>query len=247
MYAFSFCFLLSVYPLKSRAATFERGKTLRSLVLALERHMTFAREEKIPGTWDFPSMLIGLISTRPTVFAAAMGTFPDLRSRAIRVVHDEFDMYIQNSLKKTAVDVVAAIAITLRHSPSPDSESTLVEVTVPLALLQSASVLLSIWLGDDEVVYAEVVDAVSKSKTNGKADGAAVADLVRMLMRPQEFENDVESEKAELLDGLASARIAGSGKNAVPVESVSGVQVLSMCCFGLVHTHTMLLRCCLGI
>jgi hypothetical protein len=216
---------------------------LRSLVLALQRHMTFAQEEKIPGTWDFPSMLIGLISTRPTVFAAAMGTFPDLRSRAIRVVHDEFDMYIHNSLTKTAVDVEAAIAITLRHSLSPDSESALVEVTLPLALLQSASVLLSIWLGDDDIV-----DADTMSKTNGKADGAAVADLVRLLMRPQEFQNDIESEKAELLDGLASARIAGSGKNAVPVESVSGVQVLIMCVLLWdIHTLTMVLRRCLGI
>ena len=198
--------------------------------------MTFARDEKIPGTWDFPSMLIGLISTRPTVFAAAMGTFPDLRSRAIRVVHDEFDMYVHNSLKKSAVDVEAAIAITLHHSLSPDSESAMVEVTLPLALLQSASVLLSIWLGDDEI---EVAD--TKSKTNGKADAAAVADLVCMLMRPQEFQNGVESEKAELLDGLASARIAGSGKNAVPVESVSGVQVLSMRCFEM---FTLSLCCC---
>jgi hypothetical protein len=198
--------------------------------------MAFARQEKIPGIWDFPSMLIGLISTRPTVFAAAMGTFPDLRSRAIRVVHDEFDMYIHNSLNKNAVDVEAAIVITLRHSPSPDSESDLIEVTLPLALLQSASVLLSIWLGHDEIV-----DSDTKSKTNGKADGAAVADLVRMLMRPQEFQNDVESEKAELLDGLASARIAGSGKNAVPVESVSEVQALNMCCFGVC---TLSLCCC---
>jgi hypothetical protein len=190
--------------------------------------MHFAREEKIPGTWDFPSMLIGLISTRPTVFAAAMSTFPDLRSRAIRVVHDEFDTYIHNSLKKTAVDVEAAIAITLRYLPSPDSVSALVEVTLPLALLQSASVLLSIWLGDDEIVHAD-----TKSKKTGNGDGAAVDDLVCMLMRPQDFQNDVDSEKAELLDGLASARIAGSGKNAVPVESVSGVQALSMRCFGM--------------
>jgi hypothetical protein len=177
--------------------------------------MTFAKNKDIAGTWDFPSMLIDLISRRPSVCAPALSAFPDLRSLAIRVVHDEFDVYAQKSSKDGGMEVGPSVVITLCHSPAAETKDKAVEVTLPLALLQSASVLLSIWKEEDD-------DAESTTMDNNNEAAQAVNDIVRMLMHPQEGEISDEPEKANCTDGLASARIAGSGKNAVPVESVSG-------------------------
>jgi hypothetical protein len=173
-------------------------------VLALEKLTKFAMDKEIPGQWDFPSMLIRLISNRPTVFAATMGSFPDLRSLAIRVVHDEFSRHVEQPSDNSKVDSESGVEITLCCEPSSDSKDQAVQATLPLSLLKSSCVLLSIWLEGDK----------------DDVDSRAVGDLVRMLMRPQEAENGDESGENKV-DGLASARIADSGKSAIPVESVS--------------------------
>ena len=56
-------------------------------ILALEKLVVVACEKKI-GQVDFSSLLIGLVSDRPTVLASAMSTYPDLRSLAVRIVYD---------------------------------------------------------------------------------------------------------------------------------------------------------------
>jgi integrator complex subunit 1 len=191
---------------KARAASFERGRVLRFLVLSLDKLTNFAKNKEIPGEWNFASMLIGLISSRPTVFAATMGSFPDLRSLAIRVVHDEFNKYTDIPSDDNAkADVEYACEITLCCKPSSDSNGETVTAFLPLYLLQSSCVLLSIWLDGD----------------NYDEDSRAVDSLVKMLMRPQEVDDGDESEENEKIDGLASARLAETGKSAIPVESVS--------------------------
>lgn len=156
-------------------------------------------------------MLIGLISNRPTVFAATMGSFPDLRSLAIRVVHNEFKRYIKHSADEIKFDSDSAVKITLCCESLPDSKEEVVEATLPLSLLKSACVLLSIWLETDR----------------DDVDNKAVGGLVRMLMRPQEAENSVESGENKV-DGLASACMADSGKSAIPVESVSATRLIGL-------------------
>ena len=189
-----------------RAASYERGRPLRYHILGLEQLNNFAKEQGIPGNWNFPSMLIELISSRPTVFAASMGSFPDLRSLAIRIVHGEFSAYIKKIPRDGEMSQENTVEIFLHCETLSDKlESGTVEATLPLSLLQSSCVLLSIWLEDNK-------DA---------SENDAVKDLVKMLMRPREVDVAGESTERDKLDGLASARIAGSGKSVVPVESVS--------------------------
>lgn len=193
-------FLSDVIKYVYRAASFERGRTLRFHILGLERLNAFAQKNDIPGNCNFPSMFIELISKRPTVFAASMGSFPDLRSLAIRIVHNEFSSYMkQSSSREGEMDEQSAVEISLFCGTLSNSDRETMKVTLPLSLLQSACVLLSIWLEADK----------------GAPEDVAVKDLVKMLMRPH------ETDGVDTVDGLASARIAGSGESVVPVELVS--------------------------
>jgi hypothetical protein len=152
-------------------------------------------------------MLINLISKRPTILAETMSSFPDLRSTAIRIVHDEFSAYVANSPRNGELKEEATVEINLYCGAAmpDDSNCRAVEATLPLSLLESSCVLLSIWLDDDK-----------EGSENQKA-----RDLVRMLMRPHETGASEASAVDDSVDGLASTRIAGSGKSVVPVESVS--------------------------
>lgn len=191
-----------------RAASFERGKTLRFHVLALDHLTKFAKEKDIPGNWNFPSMLINLISKRPTVLAATMSSFPDLRSTAIRIVHDEFRAYTAKARRTDELKEEATVGIKLfcEADVPHGGNHRVVDATLPLSLLESSCVVLSIWLDDNENV----------------AENQKARALVRMLMRPQETGGlDESSEVHDGGDGLAGARIMGSGKTVVPVESVS--------------------------
>ena len=193
--------VLTFFCWKALAASFERERTLRFIVLALERLTTFATEKEVAGKWHFPSMLIELISKRPNVFAATMGSFPDLRSLAIRIVHHEFTSYKKCSAEDKKEDTESAVEITLCCEPlSGDKQCRSVEAVLSLSLLKCSCVLLSIWLEGD----------------NDDEDSKLVRDLVKVLMRPQE----VEASDATI-EGLASAKILASGQSAIPVESVS--------------------------
>jgi hypothetical protein len=183
--------------------------------------MDLARQKGIVGSWNFPSMLIDLLSSRPTVFAEAMDAFPDLRSLAIRVVRSEFDSSLSKSSNRDAMELDSAVIIVVCQSHmAPDAADKVVEAKLSLALLQSACVLLSIWRDENA---AKQIENVAELMPKAKNDDAALAveELVRMLLRDDKMENIDEAEDSALVLGLASAKIAGSGKSAVPVESVS--------------------------
>ena len=184
------------------AASFERGSNLRYLVLALNKLTTFGLANGIPGNWDFASLLLGLISRRPTVFASALSLFPDLCSLAINVVYNEFKKYIAEVENKSSPEEVFMVNIILCCNPYENTEEP-IKVIMPAELLQSSCVLLSIWFDE---------------KKNDK-DTFAIQGLVRMLMRSKEFDKDENAETSEDIDGLASARLVDTGKSAIPVES----------------------------
>lgn len=189
-----------------RAASFERGRTLRYHVLALEQLIGFAKREQIAGDWDFAAMLVKLISSRPTVLAASMSSFPDLRSTAIRIVHDEFKAHVKNPSMSDEEKTDSDVMIKLHCGPVEADEASkgVVDVVLPRTLLESSCVLLSIWLDDQK-------------ETD---ENRAVRELVKMLMEPREGASESASPD-DKLDGLASARAATTGKSVVPVESVS--------------------------
>lgn len=167
------------------------------------------------------------MSNRPAVFAATLGAFPDLRKLAMRAVREEFKRYISSkddsvtsALEGRAVDIRLSVAI-----PGM-SNGQIVPVVLPLSLLQSSCVLLSIW----------VEEMTSDDSEQGQGD-QAVQELVSLLLRPQDGDAGGDIKQTDETDGLASAKIAGTSKSAVPVESVSSYQEF-MLFVPLVSTHT---------
>jgi hypothetical protein len=189
--------------LQSTAATFERGKVLCSVLMALEKHIEFAETHKIEVAWNFSTLLVRLISSRPGVYAEAMDTFSDLRSLAIRVAHDEFSRCAKQQAGGVEGGPDGVVIVKL----FPTSFSKTEEVKLPLSLLKSISVLLSIWKDHD--------DQGDKDTTGA----GAVNELVGSLMRSSTEEGSEVLENNSV--GLASAVMADSGLKAVSVESVS--------------------------
>lgn len=196
----------------SRAASFERGRVLRYLIIALDKLTKHASEELLDG-FHFPSVLIDLISNRPSVFASTMGSFPDLRSLAISVVHDEFvnytDSHSEGGSNGRSVNIKNACDIVLSDRASINKTERPKKVVLPLALLESSCVILSIWL----------------ENTNSVQDGEAVENLVKLLMKTGETEGSSNISSEEIASGLASATLSVSGKSAIPVESVSATSI----------------------
>lgn len=199
----------------SRAASFERGRSLRYIVLALEKLVNFSShgeassEDKVERV-HFPTMLSSLISSRPTVFAVTMASFPDLSSLAIRTVYDEYKALLIS--KGDTVDGAdgkgGVCTIMLCTTDEDTTTATPIKAVLPLALLETACVILSIWT----------------EESVGVDDADSVRSLVRMLMHIEHASDqtgDQDSERDSAL-GLASAKFLGTDSGAIPVESVSG-------------------------
>lgn len=186
------------------AASFERGSNLRYLVLALNKLTKLAKGNNVPGDWDFTSLLIELVSRRPTVFAAALSSFPDLFSLAIHVVIEEFIVYFEGESEKIKSENIM-VDISLCSSPLENGGRVPAKVEMPLTLLQSSCVLLSIWFEEDK----------------NEMDSAAIDGLVKMLMKSRESEqgDNSESKGIDDVDGLAGAKLVNTQKSAIPVES----------------------------
>jgi hypothetical protein len=175
-------------------------------VLALERLMQLAMGGKNPNELNFSSFLTGLISDRPTIFASAISTYPDLRSLTVRVVYELLISYTEEkkSDPSTSLNNVSqdqSVLLNLSPKDSSSGESSM-KIELPLSLLQSISVLLSTWVEDS-------LKTEAKECNTGQTK---ILEIVEMLLS----QNGKES-----LSGLASARFATSEISALPVESVS--------------------------
>ena len=210
----------------SQGLIFERGRTLRALVIALDKYISFAAERKIEGSWKFASILCDLISSRHNVCAEAMDRFPDFRSLAITLIHREFLEYVGSSGDSTNGKSEDRILMQLCPSDMGNG-SPRKHVTMPLALLQSTCVLLSIWKD------GETSDGCQTSN-------ALIQYFANALMYPCGH-HDVDIEK---LAGLASATLIGSGDRALAVDQVSLTQSVSTspCCKIISFCHFVLLH-----
>jgi hypothetical protein len=171
---------------QSLAATLERGGVLKSLIMALEAYLLHAVSKGMDCDVNFPDLLIGLVSNRPGVLAETMGSFSELRSIVARVVRAEFEMVGEHFNGEPPLS--SSVRLRLRKIPSFKYDV----VRVPLALLLSTCVLLSIWEdAEQSLSIDELVDALLRSKVD----------------EPEDI-------------GLASATIADSSLPALAVESV---------------------------
>jgi len=170
--------------------------------MALEEHIAFAESKSIDTGLKFPDVVVELVSSRPSVFAEAMDSFPPLRSLVIRVVHSLFFRCAQSEAKEGHVDLEGAVVLNPRGRTAEQSS----EIRVPLPVILSISVVLSIW----------------KDTAAEDESAPAISSLVDALMRVDVKDNESDSDV-----GLASAAMADSGLVAVSVESVS---VEAICC-----------------
>jgi len=163
------------------------------------------KRNEVQGDWDFASIFISLISSRPSVCAEALDRFSDLRLLGIRTVFQAFQSCVEGAPPKNKAN---AVEITL----CPSGGGKQVILSVPL--LQASAVLLSIW---KETKSSSSSD--NKEENPDKEEAASyIHKLVDMLLHPMESEDGADN------GGLASAKIVESGISAVFVESVSSLQ-----------------------
>jgi hypothetical protein len=181
---------------------FERGRVLRSMILALNEHLKFAVLHNIETITNMPKLIMQLVSSRPSVYAEVLDTFSDLRTLIINIIHSEWVHCANKSqseaLERNDDECVQMISLTL-YTTSVTSG----KVELPQPLLQTVCVLLSIWKDD----------AVGKSSTQ---DSEYVMHLVDSLLMPDAENTEVARDTC---CGLGSATMQGS--DAVTVESVS--------------------------
>jgi hypothetical protein len=180
---------------KSTAAGHERGRILRALIKKLERHISFAEQQCVPMEQNFPELLTHLVSTRPSACAEAMDAYSNLRSLALRVLHADFSWHakvkIANDKRSSAAVVMRVYKSTLHYG----------ELELPLSLLQSVLVVLSIWKDQ----HAE----------GSHETAILVQELADAVLHPENDDKYVDG------GGLASAELLECGTAAVFVEYVS--------------------------
>jgi integrator complex subunit 1 len=181
----------------STAAKYERGRVLKSIVMALQAHTTFAEAHDIAVGHHFPVLLSLLVSQRPNVYAEAIDSFPDFRSLVIRVISDELGV----GRDQSNVGEVGTSYVQIKLKREDDRVE---EKTVPAALLQTTCILLSVWSGSGQ--------------GDGK-DGKLIEELVDMLMLKTD-DNISSSSSAKCSFGLASAVFVVNNDMAMTVDSV---------------------------
>lgn len=164
--------------------------------MALERHISFAEQHGVPIEQNFPELLTHLVSTRPSVCAEAMDAYSNLRSLALRVLHADFSWHAK--VKDDSSDKRSSAAVVMRVY---ESSLHYGELELPLSLLQSVSVVLSIWKDQ----HAE----------GSHETAILVQELADALLRPDNDDKFVDGR------GLASAKLLEGCTAAVSVESVS--------------------------
>jgi hypothetical protein len=166
---------------QASAASFERGKILATLILALDHFVVFAREKSLDPGISTSELTLKLISTRPGVFVEAIDLFPDLRAWILKVVTEEFVQEAHGyGRKANSDDSEPCVQMKLSSNSSP--------IKISLKLLEAACVLLSVW--KDE--YTEAREGIR----------TAIDDLVDDLLK-----GDPSNEET----GLASATMISEG------------------------------------
>jgi hypothetical protein len=169
-------------------------------LIALEQHINFAEKNKVEVNWKFPLLLVELISRRPSVYAEAIDLFLDLRSLAVRIVYDEFIRYSKGQEDLNDIDPESVIEIKLDQNSFTEGCT----VKLPLPLIRSTSVLLSIWK-----------DEYRKDEQNSSS---CVDKLVSSLMRTNYAESGDDNGNDV---GLVSAKSLSKQGDVVSVELVS--------------------------
>lgn len=188
----------------STAIGFERGSVLKNILMALNELIAYAKDNEIKGDWNFASVLIGLLSSRPSVCAEALDRFVDVRRLGIRTVHEEFQKKHESNPPTTQ-----AVEITLCRKDGGE------KVELSLFLLQAAAVLLSIWREETNGATLTAENDTERESKDRQEIDSFIKSLADMLLRP------IDGKKSDDDDvgGLATAKMAETGMMAVSIES----------------------------
>lgn len=183
----------------STAAKFERGKVLKSLVMALQDYILFAEKNGISVLHRFPLLLSLLVSQRPNVYAEAIDSFSDFRSLVVKVIHDEICGDSEPSTTTETLEGSHVVSIKLKSK----SNKEIVSKTLSGSLLQTTCILLSVW---------------SSGAQSEDEDTSCIDSLVDSLMPTSD---GAETQTNTAIVGLASAKHVGNNEIAMTVDSVS--------------------------
>jgi hypothetical protein len=161
---------------------------LCSLLLALEKHVQFVEKNESDSTDTYASLLSSLMSSRPDVLSEALIGFPLLRSRAIIVLHKQFMRFGNAGTAKNAHEVAMEINCSSKSR----------DVNIPVQLLKSLSMLLSIWCEKDDPLDSAIGNVMNEIAS------ALLVDHITLIDS----------------SGLASATLVKTGELVVSIESV---------------------------
>lgn len=158
--------------------------------MSLQKHIHFANSRKLDMRYQFPEILTRLICTRPLICMEAMDSNGEFFDLAANALHAELSNHV-----KTNHSMAVGNAIVKPHS----CKTTIVygEMKVPLRLLQSLCVVLSIWNHQN-------VSDESKIAIGNIADA--------LLHR---YENETDSN-----NGLASVILVDGERSLISLENV---------------------------
>lgn len=158
--------------------------------MSLQQHMRFADSHKIDMRYQFPVILTRLICTRPLICMEAMDSNVEFLDLATNSLHAELSNYVKTNHSTADGDSIV--------TPHP-YKSTIVygEMKVPLRLLQSLCVVLSIWN------YQNVCDE-SKNAIGSIADALLHRD-----------ENETDGNK-----GFTCVTLVSGGRSLISLENV---------------------------
>lgn len=180
------------------AASFERGSVLRSLVVSLQRIIEYSGTNGIDVSCRYADLVVDLISRRPSVLAEAIDSYADLRSITIKVVFEEFSMCYHET---DDFENAATLGQSMTGSDLRRNKMTGDRVErIPLSLMQSISVFLSLWKDD-----FRTIECASSKYVDALADA--------LLLQNPEEENEEGADS-----GLVSTKASSKQNIAVPVE-----------------------------
>ncbi|GKY98350.1 hypothetical protein MPSEU_000792600 [Mayamaea pseudoterrestris] len=152
--------------LMASAAALERGRNLRSLLLALERFVEFAQANLIDPVVRLPQLAIELMTTKPGVVAEAMDSFSELRSWTLRMIIFQFDEEVKRG--KAAEN---------EQGRGHLKVATGSDTCLTLRTLQGVSILLSVWkeeynttLSVDRAIIDRLINALLGRPSERSAD-----------------------------------------------------------------------------
>ena len=164
---------------------------LRSLIVSLQQIIEYSGENAIDVSCRFADLVVELISRRPSVLAEAIDSYTDLRSITIRVVFDEFSTCFRATGDSQNAEILYQSTIESSLQKRRMHEGS--HERIPLPLMRSISVFLSLWKDEFRIIEGEsskyvdsLADALLRQNLEGENEEGIEAGLVSTHTGPKQ-------------------------------------------------------------